>query len=763
MEDDPVSEEEELFNFDEDTAIGVDEEEPVPKRPLSEQNCVYGAVRFPQLRVSAPGPIQAFEMQVVDIECQQRPRRHQFDDRSVLDVFDSDSPIGEKRSRPSGRAPAFFVPCIRVYGKLREGASVCVNVYGVYPTVHLLLSPQPTPEALEKIAEYVEGILKRGDRGDRAEGYKRVLGARIVDGFPAFPYTEDPLLFVEFKLAAPSFARCFGEHFAAEDEFQIVDGPKYTASPYSCLNIVDQFQADTGIVGFGWLRVSASAVVEVGTKDRSMCALEVETNVRNITPFVDDYIVPLRVLAFDIECANTSQNGMPEARKDPIILVACIISDYKNGQCEKSRRIVLQLGTSLPLPQTQLNPENGDMHLQFSQANMLLAELDMLETFGALIRDADPDMLAGHNVIRFDMPYVMNRAHGLSQQFNRASDLLPESLGRRRADQWMAPRELTKGRKNGTKRTTITFETPGRIQLDTFTWIYGLEKLRSYRLGYLGLLYLGEGKAEVHHKMITPLWKTSDETRGRLASYCLQDTILTHGLINHAKFCMVLTTVEISRQARSCAGKLLRSGVQAKVFGIIYYKAKHPNFDSNNTPVLFPFETPKTRETDEKYAGAIVLEPTRGFYRNETTACADFRSLYPSIMILLNICWTMEILHPKYAHRVGRKSPNGVKFCDSKHRVGLIPTAQIELFRDRDSAKASMKSAKDAATRSLYDTRQNQIKILMNSMYGVLGASGGRLVREELALAVTSQGQDMILTTKRIAEAAPFNAKVTYG
>lgn len=43
--------------------------------------------------------------------------------------------------------------------------------------------------------------------------------------------------------------------------------------------------------------------------------------------------------------------------------------------------------------------------------------------------------------------------------------------------------------------------------------------------------------------------------------------------------------------------------------------------------------------TDDQYEGATVIEPEKGFYKIPI-ATLDFSSLYPSIMMAHNLCYT---------------------------------------------------------------------------------------------------------------------------
>jgi len=72
--------------------------------------------------------------------------------------------------------------------------------------------------------------------------------------------------------------------------------------------------------------------------------------------------------------------------------------------------------------------------------------------------------------------------------------------------------------------------------------------------------------------------------------------------------------------------------MQARVWGRLLEKMKSPHFDADNNPVFVEYERPKARDKDDKFAGAEVLEPCRGFYPGYVV-CGDFRSLYPSIII----------------------------------------------------------------------------------------------------------------------------------
>ena len=62
----------------------------------------------------------------------------------------------------------------------------------------------------------------------------------------------------------------------------------------------------------------------------------------------------------------------------------------------------------------------------------------------------------------------------------------------------------------------------GRVQLDMLLLVQRDYKLSSYSLNSVSAHFLGEQKEDVHHSLITDLQNGNDETRRRLAVYCLK-------------------------------------------------------------------------------------------------------------------------------------------------------------------------------------------------------------------------------------------------
>ena len=75
---------------------------------------------------------------------------------------------------------------------------------------------------------------------------------------------------------------------------------------------------------------------------------------------------------------------------------------------------------------------------------------------------------------------------------------------------------------------------------------------------------------------------------------------------------------------------LLARGQSIKVLSQLFRKA---NDEGYVIPAL------RGEGTDEQYEGATVIEPKKGYY-DVPIATLDFSSLYPSIMMAHNLCYT---------------------------------------------------------------------------------------------------------------------------
>ena len=139
--------------------------------------------------------------------------------------------------------------------------------------------------------------------------------------------------------------------------------------------------------------------------------------------------------------------------------------------------------------------------------------------------------------------------------------------------------------------------------------------------------------------------------------------------------------------------------------------------------------TRQNEPVGDKYEGATVIEPKKGYY-TMPIATLDFASLYPSIMMAHNLCYTTLVINKKEIENFKEKNditktPNGDYFVKSTIKKGILPIILEELISARKQAKDELKKATDPFIRAVLDGRQLALKISANSVYGFTGAQIG--------------------------------------
>ncbi|KAH7974647.1 hypothetical protein HPB49_017687 [Dermacentor silvarum] len=180
------------------------------------------------------------------------------------------------------------------------------------------------------------------------------------------------------------------------------------------------------------------------------------------------------------------------------------------------------------------------------------------------------------------------------------------------------------------------------------------------------------------------------------------------------------------------------------------------------------------------YQGAKVLEPKVGYY-DDPVCTMDFASLYPSIIIAMNLCYSTLRLHPKrqiesmekqeiedescYEYAQGKPFPTGDEFVPESVRKGILPTILVDLLRARKQVKKDMANCEhDPFMKSVLNERQLAIKKCANSVYGFTGAvNNGILPCIQIARSVTAYGRTLLEKTIYYVEKKYTQHEVIYG
>ena len=207
------------------------------------------------------------------------------------------------------------------------------------------------------------------------------------------------------------------------------------------------------------------------------------------------------------------------------------------------------------------------------------------------------------------------------------------------------------------------------------------------------------------------IWKMwdSDEMRGELVDYCMEDSIAAYKL--GERFLPIF--VELAKIVNLSLKDTLISTTGQMVESFIINEAIKRNFVIPTRPT----GTEIYARDDSPIEGAYVKVPAPGVYDN--IAVFDFRSLYPSIIVAHNVSpdtFNCSCCSPPESFI----SPEGHRFC--KKKKGLIPEILRKILIHRKNLKKQLKEMDKESEEYVYTyARQYAFKILANSFYGMLG------------------------------------------
>ena len=351
-------------------------------------------------------------------------------------------------------------------------------------------------------------------------------------------------------------------------------------------------------------------------------------------------------------------------------------------------------------------------------------EAELLTVFCRRVRELDPDVLTGWNVIDFDVPVLLRRA--------AAAGVTPD-LGR-------APGALRQ-RNGGARRSSDSVFIAGRTVLDGIRLLRAVGlRLPSYGLETAARHVLGEGKAFTAADHAAEIQRCFAQDPERFVRYNLTDARLAYDIPEKLK--LVPFTVH-----RSLLTGLPpdRAGASIAAFDFLYLSRLRER--GVVAPTVGVTRGDDAAQQSEQHGGH-VLPSQPGLH--DGVLVFDFRSLYPSIIRTFQIDPLGLIREPAPHGADGAdaiRAPNGARF---RRRRGILSALLDDLFASREQAE-----------RNGGAVAANAIKLLMNSFYGVLGTPSCRFHDLRLANAVTGFGKHFLLWARTWMERRGL--RVLYG
>jgi DNA polymerase elongation subunit (family B) len=456
------------------------------------------------------------------------------------------------------------------------------------------------------------------------------------------------------------------------------------------------------------------------------------------------------VLTFDIEVEMIT--GLPDTKEARNEITAIAAHDDQSGRYEV---FVLDKKRVVKNTKNKFNKNGRDVavHIFDNERNLLSSFLNYYE--GVM-----PTILTGWNIDFFDIPYLYNRIRNVL------------------------------GENNAKRLSTIgqTFWSPYRERwsfggvsiLDYLklykTYTYTLES--SYTLNYIATKELGRGKIE-YAGNLDELFETDLE---KFIEYNIVDVELVVAMDNKLKFVDLCRAIchagFVPYEDYMFSSKYLEGACLA------YLKKKGlvaPNKPKDRKEKMAALNESGT----EKFIGAYVKEPIVGKY--DWIYDLDLTSLYPSIIMSLNISpetkigkidgWDAEEWIKNVDRNYKLISNNGQEYEYNREELadvikdgnlsvaangvlynqdtpGLIADILNTWFSQRVEFRKLEKKYGEAGDKENYEfyaKRQLVQKILLNSMYGVLGLPAFRFYDIDNAEAVTITGQIIIKKTAEMA------------
>ncbi|MEY2561341.1 MAG: hypothetical protein QOG51_1756 [Verrucomicrobiota bacterium] len=321
------------------------------------------------------------------------------------------------------------------------------------------------------------------------------------------------------------------------------------------------------------------------------------------------------------------------------------------------------------------------------------SEKAALKRLTAIIKERDPDVIEGHNLFRFDLPYLVARARKAKVKLD-----------------WGRSGGFLRSRPSRLQIAEKTIDYPkftvdGRHFVDTFLLA------QFYDVGMRSLS--GFERIDVaQHFGLTDETQISSLSGKELQRAYLEDT----ERLRQRALCAV-------RETRAVADLLSPSYfIQAQIFPYNYQDViVRGNATRINALFLREYyrqrhsipEMPMVRGFEGGYTAIFFTGVARNVWH------CDIASLYPSVMLQFD-CFPV--------------------------------TDQLQIFRSlltdlrtfRLEAKASMRSAKERAQQQYFHALQNTFKILINSFYGYLGFAQGHFADFDAAARVTQIGRELL-------------------
>ncbi|MEM5844328.1 MAG: DNA polymerase domain-containing protein [Candidatus Aenigmatarchaeota archaeon] len=359
-------------------------------------------------------------------------------------------------------------PIIRIFGKTKEGKTVCAFYENFLPYFYVL--PKKGCEQ-----EFVDFMKKKF--------FSLLVEIKEEEKFLPIGFSKNKVKMLRVTLTDPSKVPEIREELNKKDFIDKI----FEAD----ILFKYRFMADFNISGMGWIKVEGQNMNTILVKADKVI------KVRKIESIDEKSNVNLKYLSLDIEVVP-GKEGTPNPLKDPIIIISLsFFPAYENNN-------------TLVLVSKPVKKFEKDV-VVFSN------EAEMLQEFVEVIKKFDPDVIVGYNINNFDLPYILERL-----RVNK----IPRVLGRCQQKATSSKKVGIRYRHSVFGRVVVDVYELVKEAVEK-----GLLRLKRYGLGDVAKELLKEDKVDITHSEISKFWNGSEEQKHELINYARKDAELTLKLL----------------------------------------------------------------------------------------------------------------------------------------------------------------------------------------------------------------------------------------
>ncbi|XP_070781827.1 DNA polymerase zeta catalytic subunit [Enoplosus armatus] len=476
--------------------------------------------------------------------------------------------------------------------------------------------------------------------------------------------------------------------------------------------------------------------------------------------------------------ARTRRDLEPDPEFDPICaLFYCLSSDAPLPDVDSTKltgAIVVEkdhqsCGRAGHRGTAPLLVRSGVSGLQVTYAT---DEKVLFQELITIMRRVDPDILVGYEVQMRSWGYLLQRAAALGVDLCQQLSRVPGDSKENR---------FTADRDEYGADTMTEINIIGRITLNLWRVMKTEVTLNNYTFENVAFHVLHQRFPMYSHRTLSDWFDhNTDLYRWKMVDHYVSRVHGTMQLLQQHD--IIGKTSELARVFGIQFFHVLTRGSQYRVESMMLRVAKPLNY----IPV-----TPSIQQRAQQRAPQcipLVMEPESRFYSNSVIVL-DFQSLYPSIVIAYNYCYSTCLGHvdsqgtpdefkfgctslrvpPELLYQLRDDitvSPNGIAFVKSSVRKGVLPNMLEEILNTRIMVKQSMKTYKqDKALMRLLDARQLGLKLIANVTFGYTAANySGRMPSVEVGDSIVHKARETLeRAIKLVNDTKKWGARVVYG